>query len=141
MEYVAQVTMTAAQAADRLGVKLATLYAYVSRGVLSRNRTPAGASIFDADEVERLARRGRPRRGPAPPDRDRSEVVIESRITELGADRPFYRGRDALDLARTASFESVAEWLWTGEETDPPPWLADGPAAAAGRAAQSGLPA
>src|ERR1700720_1852778 len=54
--------MTATEAARRLGVKPATLYAYVSRGVLSRDKAADGrASLFDPDEVERLARRGRPR--------------------------------------------------------------------------------
>ena len=54
--------LTAAEAAQRLGVKPATLYAYVSRGVLRRDKTPGGrGSLFDSDEVERLARRGRPR--------------------------------------------------------------------------------
>src|ERR1700751_408552 len=55
--------LTAAQAAQRLGVKPATLYAYVSRGVLSRDKAADGrGSLFDSEEVERLARRGRPRR-------------------------------------------------------------------------------
>ena len=56
-------SMTAVQAADRLGVKQATLYAYVSRGVLGRAKAADGrGSLFDPDEVERLALRGRPRR-------------------------------------------------------------------------------
>ena len=48
--------MTAADAADRLGVKPATLYAYVSRGVLARRRSPTGQSLFDPAEIERLTR-------------------------------------------------------------------------------------
>jgi citrate synthase len=140
---MAQVTgwITATEAADRLGVKTATLYAYVSRGVLDRRRSPTGQSIFDPAEVERLARRGRPRRRPST---GTDEVVIESRITLLGADRPYYRGRDALELAGSASFESVAEWLWAGEpgvlEQAPPAWRAPEAGVAAARAAQSGLP-
>ena len=40
--------ITAEAAAQRLGVKRATLYAYVSRGVLVRKRAPDGrASLFD----------------------------------------------------------------------------------------------
>jgi citrate synthase len=105
--------MTAADAADRLGVKPATLYAYVSRGVLARRRSPTGQSLFDPAEIERLTARGRPRRQPGA-----AEVVIESRITALGADRPFYRGRDALELAGTHRFEAVAEFLWTGVAAD-----------------------
>jgi len=128
--------LTAAEAADRLGVKPATLYAYVSRGVLARRRSPDGQSLFDPAEVERLARRGRPRRSTRAP-----EVVIESRITALGDDRPFYRGRDALDLAASASFETVAAWLWTGVlDSDQDEWRASAAALAAGRAASAALP-
>ncbi|GAA0926505.1 hypothetical protein GCM10009558_039080 [Virgisporangium aurantiacum] len=101
--------LTAEEAATRLGVKTATLYAYVSRGVLLRRRSPEGHSRFDPAEVDRLARRGRPRRRAGV-----SEVTIESRITALGADRPFFRGHDALELATSRSFEDVAELLWTG---------------------------
>ena len=59
--------LTARQAADLLGVKLPTLYAYVSRGMLESRREEGGGrgSTFDAREVERLAlgRRGRGRTG------------------------------------------------------------------------------
>jgi citrate synthase len=129
--------MDAGEAAKRLGVKPATLYAYVSRGVLRRHRGEDGRSRFDAAEVERLARRGRPRRGPSP-----AEVVIESQITALGADRPYYRGQDALELAAHFDFEAVAGWLWTGSapaEQDAT-WRAAPEAVNAGRAAQACLP-
>ncbi|GAA1847250.1 citrate synthase [Asanoa iriomotensis] len=129
--------LTATEAAERLGVKPATLYAYVSRGVLARRRSPAGQSLFDPAEVELLARRGRPRRATGA-----SEVVIESGITALGADHPFYRGRDALDLAALASFEEVAEGLWTGSfEAGPRNWRAGPAAVETGRAAAAALPA
>ncbi|MFI7698654.1 citrate/2-methylcitrate synthase [Nonomuraea sp. NPDC049480] len=99
----------AATAAERLGVKPATLYAYVSRGVLRRRHGDDGRrSLFPAEEIERLARRGRPRNQPP-------ELVIESAVTALGVDRPYYRGIDALELARTSDFEAVAEWLWTAD--------------------------
>ncbi|WP_433430921.1 citrate synthase [Nonomuraea sp. CA-141351] len=97
----------AATAAERLGVKPATLYAYVSRGVLTRRHSDDGRrSLFSTEEIERLARRGRPRNQPP-------ELVIESAVATLGVDRPYYRGIDALELAKTGTFESVAEWLWT----------------------------
>ncbi|MGI5327795.1 citrate/2-methylcitrate synthase [Actinomadura nitritigenes] len=127
----------AAAAAERLGVKPATLYAYVSRGVLRRRHAPDGRrSLFDAAQVEELARRGRPRRGPGP-----GELAIESTITALGADRPYYRGRDVLGLAEHGSFEQVAGWLWTGrDEPAEAPWRARDEGVAAAVAAQSGLP-
>src|SRR4051794_33370474 len=85
-----------AEAARRLGVQPATLYAYVSRGVLRRRRAAGGRrSLFDPAEVEELAGRGRPRR-----PQNKTELVVESAITALGRDRPYYRGRDALRLAR-----------------------------------------
>src|SRR5271170_522974 len=103
--------LTAAEAARRLGVKPATLYAYVSRGVLRRSKAPDGrGSLFDSGEVELLARRGRPRRPPGVTD-----ITVESAITEIAGDRLRYRGLDVLRLATTRPFEDVAELLWTGE--------------------------
>ena len=130
--------LTAAEAARRLGVKPATLYAYVSRGVLTRSRAADGrASLFSADEVDRLARKGRPRR-PA----GTLEITVESAITELTADSLRFRGLDATRLAVSRTFEEVAELLWTGElRPAAEPWQARPAALAAGRAAQAALPA
>ncbi len=130
--------LTAAEAARRLGVKPATLYAYVSRGTLARTRGPGGrASLFDAGEIERLARRGRPRRPPGALD-----ITVESQITEITADRLRYRGLDVVELATTRSFEEVATLLWTGALPAGPgePWRAPPAALAVGRAAQAALP-
>jgi citrate synthase len=96
-------------------------------------------SLFSAEEIERLARRGRPRSQPP-------ELVIESAVTALGADRPYYRGIDALELAGTSGFEPVAEWLWTGGTGAPPtgspsgPWRCEPEALRAAATAQRGLP-
>ena len=134
--------LTAAEAARRLGVKPATLYAYVSRGVLSRVRAPDGrTSLFGADEVEQLARRGRPRRPAGVAD-----ITVESAITEITGDSLRFRGLDATRLALSRTFEEVAELLWTGEfpsgrESGQEPWRARPAALAAGRAAQAALPA
>jgi citrate synthase len=58
--------INAAEAAQRLGVKPSTLYAYVSRGMLARRRGDDGrSSLFEADEVAWLVergQRGQPRR-------------------------------------------------------------------------------
>jgi citrate synthase len=136
----------AAEAADRLGIKPASLYAYVSRGVLTRRRDIDGrASVFDADEIADLARRGKPRRSPAP-----SELVIETSVTEITDRTLRYRGLEATRLAREYSFEDVAMLLWTGalpDSTGPgaarsrPQWQAIPEAIAAGTAAQAALPA
>ena len=130
--------LTAAEAARRLGVKPATLYAYVSRGVLSRVRAPDGrASLFGAEEVERLARRGRPRRPVGIAD-----ITVESAITEITGDSLRFRGLDATSLAVSRTFEEVAELLWTGDfRPAREPWRARPAALAVARAAQDALPA
>ena len=112
--------LTADQAARRLGVKVETVYAYVSRGALGRQRRAGSrASWFDAGEVEQLARRGRPRRTTRPPAID---VLVESGITAIGEDGHRYRGHHAGPLATTATFEQVAELLWTGSLPAFAPW-------------------
>jgi citrate synthase len=132
--------LTATQAAQRLGVKPATLYAYVSRGVLRRDRAADGrGSVSDADVVARLPRRGRPRRPAGAVD-----ITVESAITEITADSLRYRGHDVIRLAVTRTFEEVAELLWTGEFPSADAsaaWQATPAALAAGRAAQAALPA
>src|SRR5690606_5213214 len=101
--------LTTRDVADRLGVKPQTVYAYVSRGLLSSRRGPGGrASTFDAAEVEELARR-RQRPGA---DAVRTGITL---IAEDG--RYYYRGVDATELASRYSYEEVADWLWTGRLT------------------------
>src|ERR1700749_607931 len=111
--------LTAAEAARRLGVKPATLYAHVSRGVVSRARATDGrVSLFPADEVERLARRGRPRRPAGVAD-----ITVESAITQITGGQLPSRGLDPLRLAATRSFEDVAELLWSSVPQSAP-WQA-----------------
>ncbi len=113
--------LTAQEAADRLGVKLATLYAYVSRGALQRWREPGSRrSHFDAAEVEELARRGKPRRSSLPLALD---LVVHTRLTEIAYQDLRYRGVSALELAESDMFEEVADWLWTAKRSaNPGPW-------------------
>ena len=129
----------AAEAAQRLGIKQASLYSYVSRGVLTPRRGNDGrASLFDAAEIAGLARHGRPRRA-----QGAAELVIRTSLTEISGDRLRYRGHDAIALATQRSFEDVAGLLWTGTFGDPAaaaPWRATREAVAAGSAAQAALP-
>ncbi len=96
------------EAARRLGVKMATLYAYVSRGLLVSHPSPTGRRrLFDVEEVERLARRSR--QGKSVETR---MATITTGITQLTDDGPVYRGLRATDLATRYRYEEVAEWLW-----------------------------
>jgi citrate synthase len=100
------------EVARRLGVKPATVYAYVSRGLLSSRRNGDGkGSLFDPAEVDAFVA-GR-RAGPSP-----AAPAIHTGITLVRDGQLFFRGRDASVLAREQSFESVASLLWTGELDD-----------------------
>ena len=100
------------EAARRLGVKVTTLYAYVSRGLLTSHSAPSGRrSLFAADDVERLARRSR--QGKAVETR---MATVTTGVTQLTDEGPVYRGRRATDLALGSTFEEVAGWLWADPE-------------------------
>ncbi|MER5806693.1 citrate synthase [Streptomyces sp. NPDC002033] len=100
------------EAAELLGVKPATVYAYVSRGQLASRRDAVGrGSTFDAREVEELARRSRREaagRSPA------GELSVRTSLTLIEPDRYYFRGVDAVELASRHRYEEVAEFLWTG---------------------------
>ncbi|MEU1275267.1 citrate synthase [Streptomyces sp. NPDC005799] len=105
--------LTTKEAAELLGVKPETVYAYVSRGQLSSRRVPGGrGSTFEAAEVEALARRNRRDSGGTPASG--GELSVRTRITLIESDRYYFRGVDATELATRHSYEEVAEWLWTG---------------------------
>jgi citrate synthase len=140
--------LTTAEAAGRLGVKPATLYAYVSRGLVGRERAADGrTSTFDPAEIDRLARPGRPRRGRRPA----AELVLPSSLTAIDRGLPWYRGLAVPDLAGRRSFEEVATWLWTARFPATgsvprgggpgPGWRAGDAGLEAGRRAQAALPA
>ncbi len=100
--------LTTNQAARRLGVKPATVYAYVSRGLLTSTKVNRH-SMFAVGEVEALAQRTGAR-GAVGAVTDR----IRTRISLLENDRLHYRGRSVPELSSTKRFEDVAHWLWTG---------------------------
>ena len=103
--------LPAREAAERLGVKVDTLYAYVSRGLL-RSMEVAGSRErhYDADEIESF-RAGRGTTRARPPAEDLIPVIGSS-ICLIEKHRLYYRGRDALDLAESATLEEVAAILW-----------------------------
>ena len=132
--------ITAPEAANRLGIKQASLYAYVSRGMLARRREAGNrASLFDADEVDRLARKSRSRRGSAS-----GRFLVETGVTQIAGSSLRYRGHDVIDLAARRGFEDIAALLWTGRLPVGPEqgsWQAFSEALAVARAAQAVLPA
>jgi citrate synthase len=131
--------VTATEAAERLGIQLPTLYAYVSRGLLLSHPIPGAhrGSRYRKADIDRLAGRSRGRAAAGA-----FTVVVDSALTLVEpAGRLSYRGWDAPTASREASFERVAEWLWTGVEAgEPPPWVSTPASLAAVSAATAGLP-
>jgi citrate synthase len=104
--------MTAEEAAQALGVNVATIYAYVTRKILRAYRPPGvRSSKYWRVDVERI-------RSKAPPaGRDADPLVSQTQITAITESGPFYRGRSAVELAETETIEAVAALLWRADES------------------------
>jgi citrate synthase len=100
---------------------VATLYAYVSRGMI-RSEAVEGRKRnrrYRAEDVRRLKERKERRRDP-----DRvvegalhwGTPVMESGIALIYDGGLYYRGRDVVELAGRKSIEEVAALIWTGDE-------------------------
>lgn len=112
-------TLSAQEAADLLGVSRATLYAYVSRGLI-RSEGASGATRerrYRFEDVDALVARKTARRDPARAVQDAlhwGAPLLESALTLVQDGALYYRGEAATDLAVTAGVEEVAALLWTG---------------------------
>ncbi|VVE04727.1 excisionase [Pandoraea iniqua] len=111
---------TAKQAAEHLGVSLQTLYAYVSRGLLhaepGKTHRERRYRVVDVERLAAQRTRGRKPKEVAKAALDWGTPVLESAITLIEDGRCYYRGRDALTMAQTASVEATAAWLWQCDE-------------------------
>ena len=108
--------LNSTEATALLGVSRATLYAYVSRGLLHAHAadTPR-ESRYLREEVEQLARQrgqGRKPREVAQAALNWGLPVLESSITLIEQGRLYYRGEDAVDWARAHTLEETAALLW-----------------------------
>lgn len=108
--------LSAEEAARRLGVSRATLYAYVSRGLIhSRPSDKNREHNYLAEDIERLIERKEQRRNPAKAVQEAlhwGAPVLESSLCLIQDGRLFYRGLDAIELSSHKSFEQVAALLW-----------------------------
>jgi citrate synthase len=114
--------LSAHEAAAELGVTLATLYAYASRGMLRSEPVPGEprAKRYPREDVLRLKERKELRRDPeraAPKALHWGAPVLESAITLVENNHLYYRGHDAVTLARSWTVEEVAALIWAGERS------------------------
>lgn len=133
--------LTAAEAASQLGVKLGTLYAYVSRGWLKSYRRRLGGrqALYRRADIEALRGLVAPERGrrarslpdasswvtvaqptvagetPAP-----GVIVTESAVSSIIEGRLAYRGYPIEEVVEHASFEEACLLLWDGERPAEP---------------------
>ncbi len=127
--------LTAAEAADQLGVKIGTLYAYVSRGWLKSYRRRIGRqALYRRSDVEALRRLVAPERGqrarnvpeasswvtvaqPRVPGESPlpGVIVTESAVSSIIEKRLAYRGYPVEEVVANASFEEACLLLWNGE--------------------------
>jgi citrate synthase len=109
--------LTAEQALKFLGVRSQTLYANVSRGRIRAKPDPADPRrrLYNGNDVARLAER-RPGRRAAETVATQAigwgDPVLASGISTVANERLWYRGRDVVALAETATLEQVAGLLW-----------------------------
>jgi citrate synthase len=114
--------LSASEAASLLGVSLATLYSYVSRGLLIPTRAGASRSKqYPREAVLRLAaRKADGKRGGhlAAAAMNWGVPVLETRISRIADGKLYYRGHDAIALAEEATLESAACILWDDAKCD-----------------------
>jgi citrate synthase len=114
-------------AAQLLGVTRRTLYAYVSRGLISSQPGPgpSRARRYPRAALEELlrARSASPAERAAGTAMQWGPAVLESELTLIADGQLSYRGHDAIRLSRDASLEQVAHLLWTGTQTTTEDWF------------------
>lgn len=116
--------LSARAAATRLGISLATLYAYVSRGRIDSRPGPDSRSReYRAEDIEYLIERRQAGRGAAQGAAHSLTwglPVLETRISLIRPQGHYYRGQSAIAMARDgATLEDIARLLWEAESSDP----------------------
>lgn len=124
--------LTAQEAAAELGVTPATLYAYVSRGLIRSEAVDEAKRErrYWREDIEKLKMRKEQRRNPAKLVETAlhwGEPLLESAITLIQDGHLYYRGYDVLYLIANHTVEEVAALLWAGDLQANIPGLLDLP--------------
>jgi citrate synthase len=121
MKKSAALYLSAREASAELAISPATLYAYVSRGLIrSEPSQDSRSHRYRAEDIRSL----KERRTPSPEPRglrsfDADLPVMDSAIATITEDGPIYRGVNAVDLAETDTLEHAATLLWDVTGVDP----------------------
>ena len=121
MKKSAALYLSAREASAELAISPATLYAYVSRGLIrSEPSSDSRSHRYRAEDIRGL----KERRTPSPEPRglrsfDADLPVMDSAIATITEDGPIYRGVNWIDLAEKDTLEHAATLLWDVTGVDP----------------------
>src|SRR5580692_2324489 len=121
MKKSAALYLSAREASAELAISPATLYAYVSRGLIRSEPSPDSRSHrYRAEDIRGL----KERRIPSPEPRglrsfDADLPVMDSAVCTITEDGPIYRGVNCVDLAEKDTLEHAATLLWDVTGVDP----------------------
>jgi citrate synthase len=109
--------LSAKEATALLGISMATLYSYVSRGLIRSEAVGEDSRVrrYHAEDVQKLKERKEHRKNPAETARSAlhwGTPILESALTLIADGKLYYRGYDAIDLAVTKTVEEVAALFW-----------------------------
>src|ERR1700693_1929633 len=113
--------LSAREASAELAISPATLYAYVSRGLIRAEPSSDSRNHrYRAEDIRGL----KERRAPSPEPRgfksfDPDLPVMDSAIATITEDGPIYRGVNCVDLAQKDTLEHAATLLWDVTQIDP----------------------
>src|SRR6266850_604703 len=121
MKKSAGLYLSAREASAELAISQATLYAYVSRGLIrSEPSQDSRSHRYRAEDIRTL----KERRTPSPEPRglrsfDADLPVMDSAVATITEDGPIYRGVNCVDLAERDTLEHAATLLWDVTGADP----------------------
>src|SRR5258708_1706428 len=121
MKKSAALYLSAREASAELAISPATLYAYVSRGLIrSEPSSDEGSDRGGGEDVRGL----KERRAPSLEPRglrsfDADLPVMDSSISTITEDGPIYRGVNCIELAEKDTLEHAATLLWDVTGVDP----------------------
>src|ERR1700684_109583 len=121
MKKSAALYLSAREASAELAISPATLYAYVSRGLIrSEPSSDSRSHRYRAEDVRGL----KERRAPSPEPRvlksfDADLPVMDSAIATITEEGPIYRGVNCIELAEADTLEHAATLLWDVTGVDP----------------------
>ncbi|MBV7329624.1 citrate synthase family protein [Chloroflexi bacterium TSY] len=112
--------LNADEVADMLGISKATLYSYVSRGLIRSEETEGKTRVrrYHAEDAHALREKKKRRSNPLQATEAAlhfGDPVLTSAITLIHDGRLTYRGHSAIELALSHTFEEVAMLIWCNE--------------------------